>query len=190
MKSQTAAIILAAGGSTRYGSPKQLALWGKQTFIERVTDMALNSWARPVVVVLGAALKPCQDALGDKPVQIVVNRRWAAGQSTSVQAGLAALPTQITGAVFLLVDQPGVTSEVINALIERHSQTLAPVIWPEFEGRRGNPVLFDRCLFAELMQLSGDTGGRPVLLAHQNQAERVQVSNAAILLDIDRPEGL
>jgi molybdenum cofactor cytidylyltransferase len=88
----------------------------------------------------------------------------------------------------LLVDLPGVTSEVINQLIQRHRQTLAPLVWPEFEGRRGNPVLFDRHLFPELRQLRGDTGGKPVLLAYQDQAERVSVAGAGILLDFDRPE--
>ena len=82
------------------------------------------------------------------------------------------------------------TPEIINALIQRHRQTLAPVIWPEFEGKRGNPVLFDRSLFTQLAQVSGDTGGKPVLLAYQNQAERVVVANNAVLLDIDSPGDL
>lgn len=188
--SRAAAVILAAGGSTRFGSPKQLARWGDKTFIEHVADVALASSAGPVIVVLGAEIERCRAALGDRPVQIVVNESWAEGQSTSMRAGLAALPARIGCALFLLVDLPGVTPEIVNRLIQRHRQTLAPLVWPEFAGRRGNPVLFDRRLFPELHQISGDTGGKPLLLAYQDQAERVAVAEAGILLDFDRPEDL
>jgi molybdenum cofactor cytidylyltransferase len=94
----------------------------------------------------------------------------------------------VSAALFPLADQPGVTSAVIDALIERHRSTLAPVIWPEHGGRRGNPVLFDRVTFPQLMRLTGDTGGRPVLQAHDAQAERVPVSDPGVLFDIDTPE--
>ncbi len=190
VQGRTAAIILAAGDSTRFGSPKQLARWGDQTFIERVVDVALASRANPVVVVLGAEVAQSRTLLANRPVELVINEDWAKGQSTSMQAGLTALPQNISSAIFLLVDLPGVTPKIINALIQRHQQTLAPVVWPEFEGRRGNPALFDRSLFPELLQIRGDTGGRPVLMAHKDQAERVTVTDKAILQDIDRPEDL
>ncbi|MBN1220456.1 MAG: putative selenium-dependent hydroxylase accessory protein YqeC [Anaerolineae bacterium] len=185
-----AAIVLAAGGSTRFGSPKQLARWGQQSFIEQVVEVALASQAHPVVVVLGAEAGQCRAAIGNRAVTVMVNAAWAEGQGTSVKAGLAALPANVVGAVFLLVDLPGVTSEVVDALIWRHRQTLAPIIWPEFAGKRGNPILFDRNLFDQLREISGDTGGRPLVLAYQDQAERVAVTNRAILQDIDRPEDL
>jgi molybdenum cofactor cytidylyltransferase len=187
---RTAAIILAAGGSTRFGAPKQLALWGRQTFIERAADVALASQARPVVVVLGAEVEQSRAALGDRPVEVVINRDWANGQSTSMKAGLAALNENIDSVVFLLVDLPGITPDVVDALIQRHRQTLAPLVWPEFEGQRGNPVLFDRCLFPQLAQISGDTGGRPLIMTYQEQAERVTITTKAILQDVDRPEDL
>jgi len=188
VQGRTAAVILAAGGSSRFGSPKQLARWENQTFIERVADVALASAANPVIVVLGAEVSGSRAALGDRPVQVVVNEAWAQGQSASMKAGLAALPPGISSVVFLLVDLPGVDAAVINSLIQRHRQTLAPLVWPEFAGQRGNPVLFDRRLFPELGRISGDTGGRPLLQAYRNQADRVAVSNRAILQDIDRPE--
>lgn len=185
-----ATVILAAGGASRFGSPKQLARWGRQTLLERVVDLALASHTWPVVVVLGAEVDQCRAVLKDRPVQIVVNPDWAAGQSTSMKAGLSALPGNTGGAIFLLADQPGVTAGTVGALIHRHRQTLAPLVWPEFEGRRGNPVLFDRSLFPELMQITGDTGGRPLFRAYQHRAERVSVADAGILLDVDRPEDL
>jgi molybdenum cofactor cytidylyltransferase len=187
---RVAVVVLAAGGSSRFGRAKQLARWGNSTFIERAVDTALHSAAAEVVVVLGAQADACRRALGARPVQIVENAAWAQGQSGSMRAGLAALPTNVSAALFLLADQPALKPEHLNALIERHRRTLAPVVWPEFEGQRGTPVLFDRRLFVELMQVRGDTGGRPVLQAHQAAAERVAVSSSAVLLDIDRPEDI
>ncbi len=190
VQGRTAAIILAAGGSSRFGSPKQLARMEDQTFIERVIDVALTSQARPVIAVLGAEVEQSRAILSDRPVEIIINRDWARGQSTSMKAGLSALPPTVSSAVFLLVDQPGLLPETVDALIQGHRQSLAPIVWPEFEGRRGNPVLFDRSLFPELMAISGDTGGRPLLHAYGEQAERVRVTDQAILIDIDRSEEL
>jgi molybdenum cofactor cytidylyltransferase len=141
-------------------------------------------------VVLGAEVERCRAALGDRPVEIVVNENWAEGQSTSMQAGLAALPTNVGAAVFFLVDMPGVAPDLIDRLLQRHRETLAPLVWPEFESRRGNPILFDHSLFSELRQVSGDSGGKPVLLHHEDRAERVIAGDKSILQDFDRPEDL
>lgn len=188
--SRAAALILAAGSSTRFGSPKQLARWGDKTFIEHVVDTAVASQARPVIVVLGAEVEQSRAVLGNRSVEVVINEAWAQGQSSSMQAGLAALPSNIGCALFLLVDLPGIRADLINQLIQRHRETIAPLVWPEYQGRRGNPVLFDRALFPELRQVSGDTGGKPVLLRYKDQAERVFVSDESILQDFDRPEDL
>ena len=188
--SRTAAVVLAAGGSTRFGSPKQLAHWQGQTFLERAVEAALASQARPVIVVLGAEVEQSRALLRGKPVEVVINENWAAGQSSSMRAGLAALPANVSSAVFQLVDLPGLTSATIDALIRRYQQTLAPLVWPEFEGQRGNPVLFDQALFTELRQVSGDVGGRPLLKAYEAQAEKVVVADRGILLDVDRVEDL
>ncbi|GAB4454810.1 MAG: molybdenum cofactor cytidylyltransferase [Anaerolineae bacterium] len=187
---RVAVVILAAGGSSRFGSAKQLARWGNTTFIERAADTALQAAVDAVVVVLGAKAGACRRALGNRPLQIVENPNWAQGQSGSMRAGLDALPAHTSAALFLLADQPAIEPDILAALIERHRRTLAPVIWPEFQGRRGNPVLFDRRLFAALRQVQGDTGGRPVLEAYQAEAERVPVNSPAILLDVDRPEDI
>ena len=187
---KTAAIILAAGGSTRFGSPKQLARWRGKSFIEHVVDVALASEADPIIVVLGAEHEQCQPLLKNKPIKIVVNQRWAEGQSTSMRVGLAVLPAEVSSTLFLLVDLPGITPDIINTIIKRYQQTHAPLVWPEFAGQRGHPVLFDRSLFTELNQISGDTGGKPVLKAHQAQAERVIVTTPTIIQDFDHPEQL
>jgi len=188
VRGRVAAVVLAAGASERFGQPKQLLPWAGSTLLSHVVDRALASQADPVVVVLGHQAEACRAALGDRPVTVVVNPDWAQGQSTSVRVGLAALPSGVGAVLFLLADQPGVTPAIINALIERHRSTLAPVVWPEYEGRRGNPVLFDRDTFRQLAQVTGDTGGRPVLQAHADRAQRVPVSDPGVLFDIDAPE--
>ena len=110
-------------------------------------DVALASKAGQVYVVLGCQADDCQAALGDRPVRVVFNSDWAQGQSTSVRVGLGALPDNVDAILFHLVDLPGVTSAVMDALIQRRAATLAPVVWPEYKGQRGNPVLFDRIAF-------------------------------------------
>jgi molybdenum cofactor cytidylyltransferase len=185
---RVAAVILAAGGATRFGAPKQLLPWQGGTLLSQVADVTLASGAAPVVVVLGHQADACRAALGDRPVKLVVNPDWDQGQSTSVRAGLGALSDNISGAMFPLADQPGISPTTIDALIARHRATLAPVVWPEYDGQRGNPVLFDRAVFPQLSRLTGDTGGRAVLQAYAAQAERVPVSDPGILFDIDTPD--
>jgi molybdenum cofactor cytidylyltransferase len=183
-----AAIVLAAGASSRFGAFKQLLPWGEGTMLSTVVDTALASSARPVVVVLGNRADDCRAALGERPLTVVVNAAWPDGQSTSVQAGLAALPDEVQATLFLLADQPAVTVATLEAVIARYRATRAPVVWPEVDGRRGNPVLFDRRLFPALLALTGDTGGRPVLQANAAAAERVAVLDRGILYDVDTPD--
>jgi molybdenum cofactor cytidylyltransferase len=190
VRSRVAAVILAAGAASRYGALKQLLPWGEGTLLSHVVDTALASCAQSVVVVLGNQARACRQALGDRQelVEIVVNDRWAQGQSTSVQAGLSVLAPNISAALFPLADAPLLTTATMDAIIARYWRTFAPVVWPEYEGKRGNPVLFDRALFSQLNDLSEDTGGRSVLRSFVGQVERVSVADAGILKDIDTPQ--
>jgi molybdenum cofactor cytidylyltransferase len=192
VKSRTAVIVLAAGEARRFGRLKQLQPWGQGTLLTHAVDAALASRADSVIVVLGCQADACRAALGDRPVKIILNPDWAQGQSTSVRAGLSALPENVGGILFHLADQPSVTPAVMDALLARHATTLAPVVWPEYDGRRGNPVLFDRVAFPQLTQLSGDVGARPVLMAYAQAsvAERVPVDEPGVLMDIDAPQDL
>jgi len=190
VENRVAAIILAAGEGRRFGAPKQLAQWQGKSLLTHAIDTALASPADAVFVVLGAHADAIRPHLAGKNITIVQNDNWVAGQSTSMQAGLSALPDNIAGVVFLLADQPTLVPQTIAALIDRYWRTLAPLVIPEFEGRTGNPILIDRQLFTDLMAVRGDTGARPVVKAHIANATRVVVPDAAILRDVDTPQDL
>lgn len=157
-----AAVILAAGASTRFGKPKPLLIWRGETLVHRAARLALEAGLHPVIVVCGAAGRSVAEAVGDLPVRVVENKEWSDGQSTSIKAALHALGEESGGAIFLLVDQPFVSLPLLQALVESHAQSLAPVIAPLVGDRRTNPVLFDRQTFPELLRLEGDVGGRAI----------------------------
>ena len=185
---QVAAVVLAAGGSTRMGRTKQLLPLDGQPMVRRVVQAVCAAGLAQVVVVLGAQAEAISEALTDLPVEIVVNHAWAAGLSTSVRAGLAALRAEVQAALMVLADQPALSPGLIHRLVERYRASGAPIVAPAFGGQRGNPVLFDRRLFAELAAVEGDQGGRVLLRAHATQVEWVTVDDRAILLDIDTPD--
>jgi len=187
---RVAAVVLAAGEGRRFGGGKQLAQWRGKPLVAHAADAALASAADGVTVVLGARADAVRGALPSTQLMVVENPSWANGMSSSLQAGLSALPKNIAAVVVLLADQPQVSAATINALIERFQRTLAPVVYPTFAGKRGNPVLLGRELFPQLRQLRGDAGARAVVSAHLPVAEAVAVPDAAILRDVDTPADL
>ncbi|RMF28159.1 MAG: nucleotidyltransferase family protein [Chloroflexi bacterium] len=185
---QVAAIILAAGASRRFGQPKQLLPWQGKPLLVHIADVALASQARPVIVVLGSRFSAMRRALGDRPLQIVHNPRWPQGLSTSVRAGLAALPPEADAALFLQADQPGLTAALLDRLIARFRQGDALIVAPAYQGRRGTPVLFARPLFDELRRVQGDRGGRGLLQRYADRVALVEVDSPLLLADFDTPE--
>ncbi len=163
---RVAVILLAAGGSTRTaaaGEIKQLLPWGSGTLLARAADVALRSEADSVVVVVGCQAARAEAALEGRELTVAHNPEWATGQSESVRTGLTALDPGVTGAIFMLVDQPAVGTELLNAVLLKYRETGAAMVAPRAGGRRANPVLFDRALWPELRQVRGDVGGRALL---------------------------
>ncbi len=183
----TAGIILAAGQATRYGSPKQLLDWKGKPFVRHIAETALHSGLWPVVVVTGFRSADVESCLKDLPVKIIHNPDYEAGQSTSIKAGISSLPQKAGAAIFLLADQPQIPGDVIRALTETHAKELQPVVAPlVLEERRANPVLFDRATFPDLLQLTGDIGGRAIFSKYK--VEYIPWHDDILLLDVDKPE--
>ena len=184
---QVAAIILAAGASTRFGQPKQLLDWGGVPLLAHIADVALGAGLAPVIVVLGCQAEAARAALGTRPVQAVMNWRWEAGLSTSVQVGLATLPPGTEAALFLQCDQPLITPNLLQALVARFEETGFLIVRPTHAGQPGTPALFARCLFPELAAASGDEGGRSLIARHKKDVATVEIADPHTLADIDAP---
>jgi molybdenum cofactor cytidylyltransferase len=185
-----AAIILAAGQGTRFGAePKLLAQLAGKPLIRHVAEAALASKARPIVAVVGHRREEVAGAL-PAGVATVENPRFAAGLSTSLKAGFAALDQTAEAAVVLLGDMPQVTPALINGLIDAWTEAGRPAaVVPTYDGRRGNPVLLSAVLAPEIAALSGDTGAGALLRARHDVHE-FAVTAASILADVDTPEAL
>lgn len=182
------AIVLAAGASTRMGQPKQLLPVAGQPMVRRVTEAVCTGGLEQVVVVLGAHADAVAAALERLPVEMVINSAWREGMSTSVRAGIGALRPEIDAALLVLADQPGLRPELLRSLVARYRASGALIVAPYYGGRRGNPVLFDRALFAELETVEGDRGGRAIMARHEADLEQVEVEDPAVVSDVDTPE--
>jgi 4-nitrophenyl phosphatase len=182
---QVAAVILAAGASTRFGQPKQLLDWKGVPLLAHVADVALAAGLAPVIAVLGCQAQAARAALGTQPVGAAMNWRWEEGLSTSVQAGLAALPPETDAAVFLQCDQPLITPGLLRALVACFEETDAPIVRPVHAGQPGTPVLFARRLFPELAAVSGDEGGRSLISRYSKDVATVETADPDVLVDVD-----
>ena len=184
-----AGIILAAGGSTRFGQPKQLLDWKGQTFIRVVAKTALEAGLSPVVVVTGANAKQVEASVTDLNVMVARNEAWENGQGSSIGTGIRSLTSAspaVGAAIFLLTDQPQVTTSILRALVEKHAAELYPIVAPMVMDRRANPVLFDQATFSDLAELEGDVGGRGIF--HKHRVEYLPWHDDRLLLDVDTPE--
>jgi len=184
--SRVGAVVLAAGGSTRFGRQKLLETWQGAPLVRYAARAGLEAGLLTVVVT-GAEGDRTRVALAGLPVEHVNNPDWASGQSGSLRAGLAALAGRVDAVVFLLGDMPLVDSALVEALVAEHRLTLAPVVAAGRDGRPANPVLFDRVTFGALDAIRGDQGGRAIFEQHPPQL--VDWGRAAAI-DVDRLEDL
>ena len=159
-----AAIVLAAGASSRFGEQKLLMPLEGKAIIRRTVESVLASQVQQVVVVLGREAVAVRDALAGLAVRCVVNPSYQNGMSTSLHVGVMELPPGTKATLVVLGDQPGVTPAILDRLITMYHQSGKPIAVPVYaEGTRGNPVLFDASVFPELLAISGDQGAREVI---------------------------
>ncbi|MCJ8165062.1 nucleotidyltransferase family protein [Pontibacter sp. E15-1] len=184
----TGLVLLAAGASVRMGKPKQELLYKGKTLLGHAIDVALDSVCEPVVVVLqpDATL-----ALPDtqKPVLTVHNPNWRQGMSASIHCGLAALMAaapEVTGAIFMVCDQPFVETALLNSLVQTNAGSGKGIVACYYQGTLGTPVLFNRVYFEELLYLRGKEGAKKLLFRHSEDVATLPFSLGAV--DIDTPE--
>jgi molybdenum cofactor cytidylyltransferase len=187
-----AAVVLAAGRSTRMGAVnKMLAEIGGKPLVRIATEQALASRAKPVIVVTGREREKVEQALAGLPVRFVHNPDFADGLGGSLKAGIGAVPEESDAAIVCLGDMPQVDSGLIDKLLAAFDpERGALVVVPSIDGRRGNPVVWSRRFFADLMAISGDIGARHLIGQYAEAVVEVPVVGAAALTDVDTPESL
>ena len=186
-----AALLLAAGQSSRMGSNKLLAEIDGRPMVARVAQRLLSSRARPIVAVLGNEADRVDAALGKLPVERVRNPAYAEGLSSSLKAGLAALPEDIDGVMICLGDMPLVAGRDLDRLITAFNPLEGrAIIVPTRRGKRGNPVLWAKRFIPEMAELAGDVGAKHLIGEHAELVCEVEMDSDGVLVDIDTPDAL
>lgn len=188
-----AALVLAAGRSRRMAPHNKLLVADRtgKAMIARVVDNVLSSNARPILVVTGHQAEQIQHALGGRPVRYVHAADYAEGLSASLKAGIAAVPEDCAAALVCLGDMPLVTGRMIDRLLSNYDPDEGRlIVLPTFRGKQGNPMLWDRRFFPEILQITGDSGARFLLGKHIEAVAEVEMADDAVLRDFDTTESL
>jgi len=188
---RVAALVLAAGRSTRMGERNKLLCEVDGVPLAlRAANAACASRACQVMVVTGFEAERVEAALAGRPVSFTHNPDYAEGMATSLRRGLRALPADVDAVIVLLADMPAIGAADIDRLLAAFDPAQPAVLVPEHAGRRGNPVLWPRRYFAEMAALSGDTGARGLLQQYAADVRSVAFDSPAIFADVDTPEAL
>jgi molybdenum cofactor cytidylyltransferase len=180
------AVILAAGPSTRMGTPKQLLQFRGETLVRRAASAAIQAGCRPVVVVTGAHSMATREELRELDVQETENKKWESGMSSSLRVGMQTLVTtapRVSAVVLMLCDQPFVTPEIVAGLIAAHGETGRTIVASGYGGSYGVPALFSRKYFAELTALEGALGAKQVIQKHLAKAHLISFPKGEIDID-------
>jgi len=181
-------MILAAGASTRMGTPKQLLPFQGRSLLRHMAKEAIASCCDPVVVVLGSQAERMKLEVDGLALHSVENQQWAEGMGTSIPAGMMALTAinpALDAVVIVLCDQPFVSASLINQLVESYRATQSPIIASAYANTLGVPALFDRSLFTELMRMNANVGAKYLIKQHAEKVFQVSFPKGAI--DLDTP---
>ena len=179
------AILLAAGEAKRMGKPKQLLPLGGKSILEHSLNNLLASRVNEVIVVVGYEAEAVAKKVAARPVRIAVNPNYKQGMSTSLVKGLGLVSDGTKAVMVALADQPFISSQVINQLIEEFATHKKGIAVPVYKGKRGHPIIFAIKYRDELLGLSGDTGGKEILERHPDDVLEVDTGSEDIHRDID-----
>ena len=182
------AVVLAAGGSTRFGSPKQLVRVQGHALLHRAVANAVEIAGRGVIVVLGAHAAELAPLLGHSSASVIVNREWTEGIGSSIRAAIARLPPSCDGVLLTLADQAAVTVDDLTRLISAWRSDPRRIVAARYNATLGVPAIFPRAHFSDLAGLRGDRGARDLIRRHADHTVGIALANASI--DIDTPEDL
>jgi molybdenum cofactor cytidylyltransferase len=182
-----AAVVLAAGLSRRMGQAKLLMKVGGRAIVRYVVESVLAGGVDSVWVVTGPDVEPIEAALAGLEVQIVVNPAPEEGQAGSVRAGIAALPASVDAALIALGDQPLLAPSIIPALLAARRTSPKLIVAPRYRDGQGNPVVFKREIFPDLLRLAGDQGARPIIQQEPTRVEWVDL-DLPMPPDVDTPD--
>ena len=184
-----AIIVLAAGASNRLGRPKQLLKYKEKTLLQHILDIAKKVNTHPVVAVLGANRDLiAKEIADDKNIHTIINENWSEGIASSIRAGLNALQ-QIDpachGTIFLVCDQPHITSSLLTDMIKMQHHTGKPIVACSYSDTIGTPVLFHKTLFPELLTLKGDAGAKKIIKKHSGSVATIPFPKGQIDIDTE-----
>ena len=178
-------IILAAGASTRLGTPKQLLPFRGRSLLVHAYETALASVCRPVIVVVGAQAQRMRTVMQDLPAQVVENAAWSEGMGSSIRAGMAAAQDYkgLEAVVLMVCDQPLLTPQVIDSLVQTHRATGKDIVASHYADTVGVPALFGASLFHELSELSGTEGAKRLLARYPDAVASVPFAGGSVDID-------
>lgn len=177
-----AALVLAAGGSSRLGQPKQLLPYEGRTLVRRAVEAAIDGGCSPVIVVVGRDRDAVAEELKDLAIEIVPNECWAHGIGSSIREGVGALP-DVDAVAILACDQPHISAELLRKLITQQELTQKPMVASVYAGTVGIPALFTRARFPQLLSLGDKPGAKSLLLAQPNELATIDFPSGQIDID-------
>ena len=181
-----AAVVFAAGGSIRFGKPKQLAIFQGEPLVRRIVTAAKDAGCAPVVVVVGASAAQIAPVLAGLPVSIIEHPNWSNGLGSSIAVGVmhaASITPDLDAAILLACDQPFVNAVMLRQVIQMHLENEKPIVASAYAETLGVPALFDRSCFGDLLQLTGDSGAKGIILARRNDVTPFDFPAAAVDID-------
>ncbi len=177
------AVILAAGASSRMGSPKQLLIWQDRPFLAHAIGSARSVLAERIVVVLGANAEAIKAAIDLYDVSVALNPDWADGMAGSIRAGIQALPAKADAVLLMLCDQPLINAAHLQSLLQAWQHAPERIVVSQYAESFGVPAVFPAAYFAQLAGLTGDLGAKPLLMQFEETLVKVPLREAE--LDID-----